>query len=1402
MASLMAPSDHLFLMVGALGTEAQDGRPVPSRRERWPELEALVFDVPTSSGDIVCDIEAGEDEQGNTLSGSLWTSSYDNSYPSDSDERTRGAKVWWDFLAVLTAVCEVYSAGTYIKMMMLDARRWEPLREGTTFRVSRSKMLLTAFSSRNHRRKQTIYNRLVMKRNDYDDDLTAIQARSFVKELRVLDHMRDHPFIVDLRAVGWFGEALDEDTYGYKPAILLEEAFDTLDYLIGKDASLAHDMMLSIFAQITSALQGLHSCGIAHGDLKPGNILLFETMVTRESVQIESYIAKLSDFESVRCRSEGAALPFPPGTPAYRAPEVERSRRAGGAAYSAVSFEAVKLADAWSLGMVFAAMLAGGRRLKRSSSPEELKKILSRTSESSTAESEHHEVINEVLKYTLCSDPSERDLDKVGSLLEPYLVSEGGKQWAHSGPLVLSPGDSLVISHESLKDFAGPFKDKVTAELKRTCGIIDHPRRPKALWELGIMCLSRFANPDASIDEGLGYVLQAAQEGEARAETFCHQLYAAFGRVCPSSDEAILRRLTNAAVAGYRPALAALWERDRSIAVKAQAAIAEAFFGSRQADASISPLHKAAAMGKPRDVATLLKKGDCDINKRSDEGDTPLILACRFGNAQTALLLLDCDAKASIRNKSGENPLHYAWCFDTKDGPILIRKLVAKGAGLHDISRRQAPPSELDIFPVLSGTPIERVAGRLRHDLVLVLIELGGLRGPSNGRLARRLLLYALRLHDTDLIEILLPSVIYEPSGYDAELLPIIKTKWLYQGEERSLLDAACAGWATGAGVGLHTMRVWLVLRHGARWRHAIYDCISLLKRLRPSGGEPWITKKTVDNSIKWAFRESRYDALLALLRIKFEFKSARNSLLCPIEPLTWNMGDLNATVLPPQEIYLIDRIFYDRSEGGTLAQQAILHGDRYMFRLLTRKFRANAALPCYMPPSWKSLQETTFRQGTNQMNLYSMLPYTSHRDLWFGDELRRLGVPLFCPWDTNPFDQVNFGVYGAKDYTYPIPIMHTFPTSSRIYLRWLLRYGNVSVEDKISAHHNVLQAVMRSRSLHLIAFFFKGPRSHEDGAAFLPQQYRSDGGSEVLRLFFDANSLSVINGHLKFSQKVRRKATEQALLHPNEETWSIDPESPIKILSCYSYLLSVYPDAQIPLTPSFFNVVTDKEFVGLLSKDEGQDDLEIIRVEHKLRFPRFKISHTRHWKVNPYLLLSPASLLPGQDVAAVMSIVPGMTFDYFSPGLLWRPSRIQWCSIAAGALWAFGLWLCRKLLISILNSDIWNAKVHWILYLLLIGLIFEFLRWIYQFIIRVVLTVIMLLTFAASLGAVMCVGWAAANLVKLRRLAWPLTFNFIAITLHLLLCSTLLMMLSVYISVTAFWLKQEGGIHLIPYFL
>ena len=151
-------------------------------------------------------------------------------------------------------------------------------------------------------------------------------------------------------------------------------------------------------------------------------------------------------------------------------------------------------------------------------------------------------------------------------------------------------------------------------------------------------------------------------------------------------------------------------------------------------------------------------------------------------------------------------------------------------------------------------------------------------------------------------------------------------------------------------------------------------------------------------------------------------------------------------------------------------------------------------------------------------------------------DELRRLDVPLFCPWDTSPFEQKEFGLYGFKDYIYPTPIVYAFAACSKTYICWLLRHGHASVTDKISQHHNVLQAVMRSRSLALISFFFKGPHSHEDGAAFLPPEYRVDGVSEVLRLFFEANARGPAITDILFSRVRLEQEGQENPLNPDEE--------------------------------------------------------------------------------------------------------------------------------------------------------------------------------------------------------------------------------------------------------------------------
>lgn len=441
---------------------------------------------------------------------------------------------------------------------------------------------------------------------------------------------------------------------------------------------------------------------------------------------------------------------------------------------------------------------------------------------------------------------------------------------------------------------AGPFRDRVSAALELVSGNAYDPRRPKALWELSVISISRFANPDASIDRGLSYALQAAQEGDVCAKAFCHRLYEAFGRVCPFSPQTILSNLMDAAAAGHQSALADLRERDQSAAVKVQAALAQASLelGGKTGN---SPLHLAAALGRGEEMLVLLAGADSQINLQNKDGDTPLLLACRFGQPWTAGLLLDKDASAEFTNKYGENALHYIWCFDHEDGPILARRLVERGASVYDISRRRVAATELDILPVLSGAPIERAAGRLRCDLVRVLLDLKSLRKPSNGRLSRRLLLWALRLQDLDLVKHLLESVIFDSLSYSTRLLPIMKTKWLHRGEERSLLDAACSGWVADAGVGCrYPLRAWLVMRHGNRWRRSTFDSISILDKV--SGVE----ELDIDASIRWAFRESLYDAFLTLLRCKFELKSFREteSRLALPDRWVWRVEAFNTDVL------------------------------------------------------------------------------------------------------------------------------------------------------------------------------------------------------------------------------------------------------------------------------------------------------------------------------------------------------------------------------------------------------------------------------------------------------------------------------------------------------------------------
>ncbi|MDE7273001.1 MAG: ankyrin repeat domain-containing protein [Lachnospiraceae bacterium] len=59
-------------------------------------------------------------------------------------------------------------------------------------------------------------------------------------------------------------------------------------------------------------------------------------------------------------------------------------------------------------------------------------------------------------------------------------------------------------------------------------------------------------------------------------------------------------------------------------------------------------------------VLTFLKRGDVDVNKRDESGNTPLIYACLKSARDLVKLLLDNGADVSLGNQKNRTPLHFA----------------------------------------------------------------------------------------------------------------------------------------------------------------------------------------------------------------------------------------------------------------------------------------------------------------------------------------------------------------------------------------------------------------------------------------------------------------------------------------------------------------------------------------------------------------------------------------------------------------------------------------------------------------------------------------------------------------------------------------------------------------------
>lgn len=120
-------------------------------------------------------------------------------------------------------------------------------------------------------------------------------------------------------------------------------------------------------------------------------------------------------------------------------------------------------------------------------------------------------------------------------------------------------------------------------------------------------------------------------------------------------------------------------------------------------------IHEAARSGDLETIQRLIIKG-ADINGKSEQDETALIIATLSGNGEIASYLLQRGADVAARTDSGLTPLHAAAYAGHAD---IGRLLIARGADVNDAGNRYGV------------TPLHLAAEENRLEVVTMLLSLG-----------------------------------------------------------------------------------------------------------------------------------------------------------------------------------------------------------------------------------------------------------------------------------------------------------------------------------------------------------------------------------------------------------------------------------------------------------------------------------------------------------------------------------------------------------------------------------------------------------------------------------------------------------------------------------------------------
>ncbi|KAL4868028.1 hypothetical protein BDV12DRAFT_197592 [Aspergillus spectabilis] len=532
------------------------------------------------------------------------------------------------------------------------------------------------------------------------------RAADIIREIRVLTHepIRTHPNIVSLIAFEWTfwpGEELS-----ISPVLCLERSELGDLAAFQREHKLSYDVKKRIFLDTAKGLAALHDAGIAHGDVKSENVLVFS--------QEGSYHAKICDFGFAVFLADikGGRAGLLGGTAPWTAPEFRRQLP-----YPRYF---LTLTDVYSLGLLLWRILLDGENPFKNSLLHNVKDVellkvgepplLHFAQASVLLRSEYGPYIDEVCSLLACTiqkHPLKRRLRSA------IIIASDEKLSTIPRAVAQLSNNPLTFAREAfiIKNICIPVRLRMMKHLKRSAfQITSDPD-----WEsdfIGenpvIRELVTTALGDGGLDiddnaaEALRWITVLAEQQYVPMQAIIVRMYDYFDQPMPlkvqqKANEYLANGVVNGSVTAcldyvtYWPKLqyqtfdntedflfnsrtfhgngtgfrldnkaaelgdtAAVYENLR--AMGGESAALRQLYGL---DRGNTLLHGCAMLGLAVTAQMLLGELGADINSRNDNGDTPLLLACRNGKFPTVFKLVAKGARADIPNKYGETPLHW-----------------------------------------------------------------------------------------------------------------------------------------------------------------------------------------------------------------------------------------------------------------------------------------------------------------------------------------------------------------------------------------------------------------------------------------------------------------------------------------------------------------------------------------------------------------------------------------------------------------------------------------------------------------------------------------------------------------------------------------------------------------------